>query len=141
MPVVLIDEQGVIGYQVYHDIVLRNIGPKEFIWLIKNAHSVISTSFHGTAFSIIFEKELYAVVNPEAPSRISNLLELCGMESVDINSEYYHRHLDTDWEMVRSILESECEKSKTYIQGLYQLADERKRQVKDIRLVGNECTG
>ncbi|MDR0918713.1 MAG: polysaccharide pyruvyl transferase family protein [Oscillospiraceae bacterium] len=34
-------------------------GPIEFLKLIKNAKYVLTTSFHGTCFSIIFEKQFY----------------------------------------------------------------------------------
>ena len=141
LPVVLIDEQGIIGYQVHHDILLRNIGPQEFIWLIKNAQSVISTSFHGTAFSLIFEKELYAVVNPSAPSRISNLLNLCGIECVDIKNTNYRRHLDIDWKNVHSTLNAERKKSSDYIQNIYMLAQSRRMQINDVRWINSACTG
>lgn len=45
----------------YADKNFVNIGPLQFLWLIKNASYVISNSFHATAFSIIFEKEFYVV--------------------------------------------------------------------------------
>ncbi len=39
------------------DTNITSAGPYEFIRLIKNAEYVFSTSFHGLAFSIIYEKE------------------------------------------------------------------------------------
>lgn len=35
---------------------LLDVGPREWLWLIKNANMVITSSFHGTAFSCIFNK-------------------------------------------------------------------------------------
>mgnify|MGYP000459293333 CR=1 FL=1 len=46
----------------YSDKVIKQVGPIDFISYIKGAEFVISNSFHGTAFSIIFEKQ-FAVVN------------------------------------------------------------------------------
>jgi len=43
-------------------IVIENEGPLEFLWLIRNASFVITSSFHGTAFAVINHKPLLAVV-------------------------------------------------------------------------------
>lgn len=43
----------------YADININNAGPLEFLSLIDNAACVIASSFHATAFSVIFQKEFY----------------------------------------------------------------------------------
>lgn len=56
-------------------------GPQEFIGLIDNAAAVVTDSFHGTAFSIIFRKEFRTVITrPEVSSRIESLLGSLGLE-------------------------------------------------------------
>lgn len=40
--------------------------PEEFVGWFKNAACVVTTSFHGTAFSLIFEKPFYFVGNGNA---------------------------------------------------------------------------
>lgn len=56
------------------------VAPSDFLYLFSNASIVVTTSFHGTAFSLNFDKPLYAVVNDESngDNRIVNLLKLCG---------------------------------------------------------------
>lgn len=56
--------------------VMKSEGPADFIRLIKNAEIVITSSFHGTAFSLIYEKPLMAIVreSDSEDSRISSLL-------------------------------------------------------------------
>ena len=55
-----------------------------FLNLIENAECVCSNSFHGIAFSIIFEKEFYRVgaMNQtgeiKKDDRIDNILNWCG---------------------------------------------------------------
>ena len=44
-------------------------GPKEFLTLIKNAKAIITNSFHGTIFSIIFKKEFYTITRLNRNSR------------------------------------------------------------------------
>lgn len=44
-------------------IKVSDIGPAEFLYLIKNAKAVYTDSFHGIAFSIIYEKQFYTFSN------------------------------------------------------------------------------
>ncbi len=48
--------------------------PESFISLVKNAEFVVSSSFHGTVFSIIFEKKFISISNGTKDSRVKNLL-------------------------------------------------------------------
>lgn len=43
----------------FADYSFMNVGPKEFVMLISRASFVMTDSFHGTAFSIIFNKSFY----------------------------------------------------------------------------------
>lgn len=67
-------------YQVDAKI-LKNIGPEEWVGLVKNASYVITDSFHGTVFSIIYNKPFtvlkrFSDDNPRSQnSRIYTLLE------------------------------------------------------------------
>ena len=42
--------------------VIKDAGPNEFVYLFKKASFVITISFHGTAFSLIYGKPVYGVV-------------------------------------------------------------------------------
>lgn len=54
--------------------------PSEFISLVKNAKCVVTTSFHGTAFSIIFNTPFYTIkLNDGADERSENLLKQTGL--------------------------------------------------------------
>lgn len=52
-------------------------GPREFLGWFANAEMVLSSSFHGTAFSVIFNKPFLSLVNdmPTLDCRQKNLLE------------------------------------------------------------------
>lgn len=62
--------------------VVSSAGPCEFLWLFEHAEYVITTSFHGTAFSLIYDKPFYSVVDKDskADSRISSLCKLVKAE-------------------------------------------------------------
>lgn len=71
--------------RVYADKYLLNVGPSEFLWLIDHAEYVITSSFHGVAFSTIFNKKFSAIINPALPSRISHLLQLLSIPEISIS--------------------------------------------------------
>ena len=70
----------------------RSSSPIEFVGWIKNAEIVVTSSFHATAFSIIFHKDFLCVdLNKGEDSRLKCLLSLFGLESRFIRSEdEYH---------------------------------------------------
>lgn len=66
--------------------VVKDAGPKEFINLFLNADYIITSSFHGTAFSINFRKPFISIVERKNPdSRIMSLLKKNGMEDRGVN--------------------------------------------------------
>lgn len=65
----------------FNDMIqLSESSPAEFLALIHNAAYVCTSSFHGTAFSVIFEKEFYCYSPNNFGSRTDNLLSLLGIE-------------------------------------------------------------
>lgn len=61
--------------RVYADKRFYDVGVEEFLWLIDHAEYVITSSFHGAAFATIFHKKYAPIINPNLPSRLTNLLE------------------------------------------------------------------
>ncbi len=62
---------------------LLDVSPNDFISLIKYASYVITDSFHGAVFSLIYQKNFFVFERPEKVpmgSRISNLMNLFGTE-------------------------------------------------------------
>lgn len=63
---------------------LFDVSVDEFLWLVHNAEYVVTSSFHGVAFSTIFNKQFSAVINPKLPSRIGALTDLLEIPIVPI---------------------------------------------------------
>ena len=61
-------------------------GPIEFVNAFKNAEYVITNSFHGTVFSIIYEKCFYSVLPKERAGRIKDLLNTLNLTSRIVNN-------------------------------------------------------
>ena len=66
----------------YADININNAGPLEFLSLIDNAACVIASSFHATAFSVIFQKEFYtfSLKGHHNSSRMLDFLSSLGLQ-------------------------------------------------------------
>ncbi len=90
---------------------LNNIGPLEFVALIKNAEVVFTNSFHATAFSSIFEKNTYISLHSNTGSRIINLLNIMGK---DYNNNNKCEFIDFS-EIDRKLLESQIVESQKYL--------------------------
>ena len=60
------------------------VGPKEFLNLVKNAVCTIGSSFHLAAFSILFKKDLFCI-NGDADSRMNNLWSHLGLKDRSID--------------------------------------------------------
>ena len=70
--------------------------PGQLLWLIKNASAVVSSSFHGVAMSVIFQKKVAALVNPGAPSRIRSLLAILGYPELSVLDLAKDKPIDTE---------------------------------------------
>ena len=55
-------------------------GPREFLSLFNQASLVVTNSFHGTAFSILFQKQFYCDEPRNGKERIISLLQTLGLE-------------------------------------------------------------
>jgi hypothetical protein len=63
---------------------LDDLGPQEFLWYMNNASFVITNSFHGSVYSIIFNKQFYVdhlAISSKTGSRLSNLVRLFDLQS------------------------------------------------------------
>lgn len=60
---------------------IKGIGPADFLWLFKNASYIITSSFHGTMFSLIYRKPFIAISPNTGDSRIKDILEEIGLTS------------------------------------------------------------
>jgi hypothetical protein len=65
------------------DFNIKDAGPSEFIHLLSEAALILTTSFHGTAFAINFEKPFFTILSYKKKnnSRQIGLLEKVGLKS------------------------------------------------------------
>ena len=95
--------------------VIKNAGPLEFLYLLKNASFVITSSFHGVAFSANFEKPFLAIVDKKnKDSRLLSFLETIDMSNRAISYDEENVHLDLSLPNI-SALESFRNLSANYL--------------------------
>ena len=69
---------------IFSDETLYDVAPGEFLWLLDHASYVVTSSFHGVALSILFNKQFATVISATAPSRIMNILDVLSVEKRNI---------------------------------------------------------
>lgn len=109
--------------RLYADKNFSSAGPREFLSLIYNCDVFVSNSFHGTAFSIIFNKPVFVFNRNrhKVNSRMESLTKMFDISDCIIpegfNTEEYIR-MKFDFEKINSILKRELENSKNFLNKL-----------------------
>ncbi|MBP5458196.1 MAG: polysaccharide pyruvyl transferase family protein [Paludibacteraceae bacterium] len=87
----------------YADVNVNDAGPIEFLEYIKDADFVVSTSFHATAFSVIFSRPFYTLplVGHGNSSRMVDFLNMLDLEDRFVTRmEQFREAKDIDYEAV-----------------------------------------
>lgn len=78
--------------------------PEKFLGWIKYAECIITTSFHGTAFSIIFEKNFYTLHVDSGNTRISSLLTNLGLGNRLVYNDEIPMYSQIDYDLSKEKL-------------------------------------
>lgn len=71
----------------------KHTSPKDFLRMLRNARYVVTDSFHGTAFSIIFEKQFFSINAIEKDGMLKNDERLVGiLEKLGLIHRYIARN-------------------------------------------------
>ncbi len=95
-------------------------GPEDFIYLFQNAEFVITNSFHGTVFSLIFEKRNCIIPHLKTGARMCNLMKKIGLEQRIITKledlDLVKITQEIDYVTVKKLLEKERKNAENYIE-------------------------
>lgn len=93
---------------------IADIGPNEFLGYIKSAELVLTNSFHGTVFSILFHKNFYSICKNNM--RIENLLATLGLEKCCIYNKSMINDIYINFEHVEAMLENKRKESIQFLE-------------------------
>lgn len=100
-------------------------GPRQWLTRIHNAKYVVTDSFHGLAFSIIFNKNFYVLcADKEKFTRIDSLLKLLGLSdryiisSEDLKIRAADLKSDINYSVVNEIIEKERSRYVDFLESI-----------------------
>lgn len=99
----------------------RQVNPTEWILAISGAAIVVTDSFHGLMFSLIFEKPFYIYTKKRSNiSRITEILEKCGLQDRTLKDIYSVQNVNTEMDFTkkREYIMQEKQRSFDYLDSL-----------------------
>lgn len=102
----------------YADKCFPQAAPDKFVELVRNARCVVSNSFHGTAFALIYHREFFVVDRKDGLNeRMHDLLCQFGLQSrlVDVNTSDCVLNERISYEDVDKLLYRQIAESKTFL--------------------------
>ena len=105
--------------------------PGQFVSYIKNAKYIITDSFHGTVFSLIFQKQFIDILPEKTATRIESILKLVGLEDRILRSstDYSFLQKNINFDKAEKILAKERDNS---IQDLKNALVSNKKNINNI---------
>lgn len=89
--------------------------PYDFISLFANASYIITNSFHGTAFSIIFKREFWVCDTSIANHRLYSLLRIVNLEHRVVTNSSLDYHNPISWDGVELKLNEHINGSREFL--------------------------
>jgi len=114
--VVAIDQNPFAGYHC--DSHIKDASPAEFVKYFHQASFVITNSFHGTCFSLIFNKNFVVTKPPSSGNRITDLLQHLQLMDryIKPGAKKYDGLREIDFHAVNNLLDKMRSRSFNYIE-------------------------
>jgi len=99
------------------DYLIHDLGPREFLGFFRNAAAVLTNSFHGTAFSIIYEIPFIVTPISSKDTRIQNLLNNLNLRNQLIikDHEFSGKLMNISFEEPKRLLKIETDRSIAFL--------------------------
>lgn len=99
-----------------------DIGPDQWLYLIHNASYVVTNSFHGTAFSVIYRKNFYLEFSSFTNSRLSNIVSLLGLKDRVLSDGVEITPSATDYSKTEKVLPELKAESMAFLENALKCA-------------------
>lgn len=114
--------------QINGENMIFDAGPSEFLTYIRDAKMVVTNSFHGTVFSILFQKKFYSVYKENG--RIDNLLGFLGLTERHIMTESeIQPTVDINYELAADKLREYRKQSVDFLKKGIELHGEKDKKI------------
>lgn len=99
--------------------------PDEWLELFSNADYVLTDSFHGTVFSLIYHKQFMVALNHHGGqnTRAKELLDALQIHGRDLTGSVYDIDFTIDWELVDEKLERMRKDSIEYLKTILEIGE------------------
>ena len=97
------------------DINILDVDPFEWLWFMKNSSFIVTSSFHGTIFSIKYEKQFISIPNKASYNKIDYLLRKLNLSDRFLFTESdIEKFIDADinYKKVNETLNKDIDRSK-----------------------------
>ena len=114
-----------VGFEKYtdDDVIEKFITPERFVLLFLNASYVVTNSFHGTIFSINFEKQFLSYPTTDNNARFDSVFQMFDLQGRNLrkySGEEYINLPDIDYVRVSRVLAERREESYIYLKHALQ---------------------
>lgn len=89
---------------------------EDFLGFFRGAQYVLTDSFHGVAFSMIFHRQFNVVAPPRFMSRLDNILELTNTQERVVVNDYSPLETPVDFEKVDRVISSYQDKAEQFLE-------------------------
>lgn len=104
------------GYQPgFVDKTLIDVGPAEFLGLFRDAAYVCTNSYHGLAYSVIFEKEFCLIPCKRFRARINNMIDLLKIKVESGQGDWKQITADYDKDYIRKVIQDERDRAINFL--------------------------
>lgn len=107
----IVEVRGYVGRSLLLKKVRSTAGPIEFLSLIANADYVVSTSFHGIAFAVLFGKQFTALGFKNNGLHVRDMFKALGIEKATIQKDLSNYYDGVDYDAVHTRLKELREES------------------------------
>ena len=126
-----------------YDIVIMNRGEsiEDWLYYIKNAELIITDSYHGTCFSLIFEKQFISFCNSRGNSRFHSLFSILNIKNrlfsnlSNIEDIFAAINTEVDYNSVNNLLDKEASKSLKWLSDALITEKNKFKQTVESRLL------
>ena len=97
-----------------------DIGPGEFLYLVKNSSYIVTNSFHGTVFSILYHKTFLAFLHSTRSERVVDLLNELDLNDRIVDSTVIVPQKEIDYLSVDEKLDYKRQQSYGYLRRILE---------------------